>query len=278
MRICAWYNSVGMFSFIIQTISENMKSLPLTAGIARMDLRRQHNASDLGIFWAVAKPVFYLLMFYFAIMIGFRNTTNIEGSNCPYFIWLAAGIVQWQFISDLLVWGAGCYQRHANILRNSRFPLTTIPMTAVLSRFYVYLVMIAALFVVALCMGVKPSIYWLQLPIYMLLTVMFCYIWVMLTALMNIISPDIIEFIRVIRTALFWFSGIIYNVHSSKSLFFALNPICYLAEGFRNCFSYHIWIWEQGRLFLYFVIVMAVLTLLAELLWRRVGRRIPELI
>ena len=73
-------------------------------------------------------------------------------------------------------------------------------------------------------------------------------------------------------------SGIIYNVHGSKSLFFALNPICFLAEGFRNCFSYHIWIWEEGRLFMYFVIVMAVLTILAGLLWKRVGKRIPELI
>ncbi|MBO5513456.1 MAG: hypothetical protein J5961_02560, partial [Mogibacterium sp.] len=203
---------------------------------------------------------------------------NIEGSHCPYFIWLAAGIVQWQFVSDLLVWGAGCFQRHANIIRNTEFPLTTIPMATVLSRFYVYLVMVAALIVAAICMGVTPSVYWLQLPIYIILTVMFCYIWVMLTALMNMISPDIIEFIRVLRTAFFWLSGIIYNVHGSKSLFFALNPICFLAEGFRNCFSYHIWIWEEGRLFLYFVIVMAVLTILAGLLWKRVGKRIPELI
>lgn len=275
---CAWYNSFDMFSFIIQAIRENTAHFALTAGIARMDLRRQHNASDLGVFWAVAKPVVYLLMFYFAIMIGFKNAASIEGSHCPYFIWLAAGIVQWQFISDLLVWGAGCYQRHTGIVRNMDFPLTTVPMTAVLSRFFVYLVMTAALIATALFMGVRPVIYWLQIPVYMLLTAVFCYIWVTLTALMNIISPDIIEFIRIIRTALFWFSGIIYNVHGRDSLLFALNPICYLAEGFRNCFAYHIWIWEEGRLFLYFVIVMAVLTALTGLLWRRVGRRIPELV
>ena len=267
-----------MFKWLGQIIRENTANLALTAGIARMDLRRQHNASDFGVFWAFAKPVVYLLMFYFAIMIGFRHSANIEGSHCPYFIWLAAGIVQWQFVSDLLVWGAGCFQRHANIIRNTEFPLTTIPMATVLSRFYVYLVMVVALIVAAICMGVTPSVYWFQLPIYIILTVMFCYIWVMLTALMNMISPDIIEFIRVLRTAFFWLSGIIYNVHGSKSLFFALNPICFLAEGFRNCFSYHIWIWEEGRLFMYFVIVMAVLTILAGLLWKRVGKRIPELI
>ena len=178
-----------MFKWLGQIIRENTANLALTAGIARMDLRRQHNASDFGVFWAFAKPVVYLLMFYFAIMIGFRHSANIEGSHCPYFIWLAAGIVQWQFVSDLLVWGAGCFQRHANIIRNTEFPLTTIPMIAVLSRFYVYLVMVVALIVAAICMGVTPSVYWFQLPIYIILTVMFCYIWVMLTALMNMISP-----------------------------------------------------------------------------------------
>ena len=267
-----------MFNWLVKVISENTANISLTAGIARMDLKWQHNASDLGTFWAIAKPVFYLFMFYFAITVGFRGTAQVTDIHCPYFIWLAAGIVQWQFISDLLVWGSGCYRRHANIVRYTGFPLTTVPMIAVLTRFYVYLAMIAAFILTALCMGVAPSIYWLQLPIYIILTVMFCYIWVTLTALLNMISSDIIEFFRVIRTAFFWLSGIIYNVHNSDNLFFAFNPICFLAEGFRNCFAYHIWIWEQGRLFLYFVISMTVLTTLCGLIWKRVGRRIPELV
>ena len=267
-----------MISWLIQIIKENTESLALTGSIAMMDLKKQHNASDLGIFWAAAKPVLYLFMFYFAISFGFRSAREIDGSLCPYFIWLAAGIVQWQFISDLLVWGAGCFQRHRNIVRNMEYPLTTLPMTAVLSRFYIYLIMIAALIITALFMGVKPSIYWLQLPVYVLLSVMFGYVWVMLTSLLNILTADSLEFIRVFRTAFFWLSGIIYNVHGSSSLLFALNPISYLAEGFRNCFAYHIWIWEQGRLFLYFVLVMFVLTALAYLLYRKIGKRIPELV
>ncbi len=277
--ICACYNLFNnMFKWLAQVIKENIANFTLTVSIARIDLERQHNASDLGIFWAVAKPVFYLFMFYFAITVGFRGTAKVEDLHCPYFIWLAAGIVQWQFISDLLVWGSGCFQRQANIVRYTGFPLTTVPLIAVMTRFYVYLAMIAALIITSVCAGVMPSIYWLQLPIYILLTVIFCYIWVMLTALINTISSDFIEFIRVIRTAFFWLSGIIYNVHNSNNLFFAFNPICYLAEGFRNCFAYHIWIWERGRLFIYFVIVMAVLTALCGLLWKRVGRRIPELV
>ncbi len=267
-----------MIKWLIQVIRENTENFALTSSIAKIDLRRQHNASDLGVFWAVTKPIFYLFMFYFAIMEGFRSAATVEDSYCPYFIWLASGIVQWQFISDLLVWGSACFHRHANIVRYTGFPLTTMPMAAVLSRFFVYLVMIVALIITTMCMGVAPSVYWLQFPIYSLLTVCFCYIWVTLTALLNIISSDVIEFIKVIRTAFFWLSGIIYNVHNSKSLFFAFNPICYLAEGFRNCFAYHIWIWDQGQRFLYFAISMAVLTLLTGLLWKRVGKRIPELI
>jgi teichoic acid transport system permease protein len=100
----------------------------------------------------------------------------------------------------------------------------------------------------------------------------------MMTALMSIISADIIEFIKAIRVAFFWLSGILFNVHGKKSLFFALNPISYLAEGFRNCFAFHIWIWEQGQLFLYFAIVMFVLSTVTFLLFKRLENRIPELI
>lgn len=267
-----------MLKWIVRVIKENIEYFPQTLLLARMDVRRSSTNSDLGTFWDIMKPVMYLLMFYVAISSGFRGGNDIEGTVCPYFIWLAAGIVQWQFISDLLVGGAFCYNRRKNIVRNVKFPLSTLPMVAVMSKFFIYLVMICIFIVTAICMGVKPSIYWLQLPIYIILTVIFLYLWVMMTSMMNIISTDIIEFVKTLRTAFFWLSGILFNVKGRTHPFFTYNPISYLAEGFRNTFAYHIWIWEESSLLLHFALVLFIMTLVASLLFRRLERRIPEIL
>lgn len=266
-----------MIKWIISIIKDNIEYFPKTLCLARIELKRGHMTSDLGIFWAVAKPFMYMLMFYCAISFGFRSAKDIDGTVCPYFIWLAAGIVQWQFISDLLLGGSNCFHRRKSIIRGMKYPVSTMPMISVIAKFYIYLIMIAVLAVAAMLLGVRPSIYWLQLPIYIALTVLFLYIWVLMTALMNIISADIIEFIKSIRTAFFWLSGILFNIKGRHSPFFTYNPISYLAEGFRNCFAYHIWIWEEKRLFLHFAIVMFVLTLITYFLYRRIAKRLPEL-
>ena len=242
-----------------------------------MELKRAYNSSDLGLFWAVAKPMMYMLMFYFAISTGFKSGKEIDGTVCPYFIWLASGIVPWQFISDLLVGGANSFNKHKDIVSKTRYPLSAIPTITVASRLYLHGIMTAVLIAVALVMGVKPCIYWLQLPIYILINIVFMYIWVLMTSLLNVLSTDLVEFIKTIRTAFFWLSGILFNIRGKHSIIFALNPISFIVEGYRNVFAYNIWIWEQKRLLMYFVIVTFVMTLFTFVLYRRLEKKLPEM-
>ncbi len=242
-----------------------------------MDLKRTHMASDFGWFWAVAKPMMYILMFYVAISSGFKHGKDIEGTFCPYFIWLASGIVPWQFISDLLVGGVTCFHRHKDMVLRTRFPASVYPAIAVLPKLFIHFIMICVLIVLALILGVKPSIYWLQLPIYVFLTLLFIYIWVYMTALMNMLSADIVEFIKTIKTAFFWLSGILFNIRGRSNIFFKINPISFIAEGYRNVFAYHVWIWEQKHLLLNFCIVLLLMTTVTYILNKRIEKRLPEM-
>ncbi|MBQ6150491.1 MAG: ABC transporter permease [Mogibacterium sp.] len=267
-----------MITWIIEVIRDNVKCLNVSLSMAKKELKRAHSKSDLGWFWAIAKPLMYIFMFYFAISTGFRNAKEIEGSVAPYFIWLASGIVPWQFISDLLVGGATCFVRHKSIIKHFKYPYTAIPTIPILPKLFIHFIMVGVLVIMALLMGVRPSIYWLQLPIYTLLAFVFIYVWVCMTGLLNVMSADLVEFIKTIRTAFFWLSGILFNTRGKKGAFFAYNPIRYIAEGYRNVFAYHVWIWEQKRLLFNFGIVMILMTAFTCLLYRRLEKRLPELL
>jgi teichoic acid transport system permease protein len=267
-----------LIKWIAEIIMDNIRCLPKTLVFAWKEQKRAYMNSDFGWFWAIAKPLMYIFMFYFAISTGFRSGKDIEGTVCPYFIWLAAGIVPWQFISDLLVGGSNCFTKYKGLVGKTVYPLTAIPMIPILSKLFIHLIMLAVLITMAVLMGVKPSIYWLQLPLYMLLTLMFIYVWVMMTSLMNLLSVDIIEFIKTIRTAFFWLSGILFNTKNKHSAFFTFNPIRFIAEGYRNTFAYHIWIWEEKHVLLNFAIVMLIMGAFTCLLYRRLEKRLPEFV
>lgn len=267
-----------MIKWFITIIRENIQCIRPTFCLAKKDIKRAHMKSDLGWFWAIAKPLFYILMFYFAISTGFRNASEIKGSVCPYFIWLASGIVPWQYISDLLVAGSNCFFRYKSIIRNMDYPLSAIPTIPVLSKLFIHCIMVVVLMLLSVFLGVKPSIYWLQLPVYMLLTVMFIYLWVLMTGLLNVMSPDILEFIKTIRTAFFWLSGILFNSRGKSHPFFTFNPIRFIAEGYRNVFAYHVWIWEDKRLLFNFFLIMLLMSFFTFLLYKRMAKRMPEMV
>lgn len=265
-----------MIRWLIEIIKDNIECFRITFCFAKKDIKRAHIKSDFGWFWEFAKPLIYILMFYFAISSGFRNAKDIDGTICPYFVWLAAGIVPWQYISDLLVGGATCFQKYRSIFMSRKYPLAAIPTIPVLAKLFTHCVMVLILMLISVLMGTLPSIYWLQLPVYMLMTIVFVYLWVMMTGLLNVMSADFTEFIKTVRTAFFWLSGILFNTKKKTSPFFTFNPIRFIAEGYRNTFAYHTWFWEEKRLLLNYCIVIFLMAVVTCLLHKRMEKRMAE--
>ena len=91
----------------------------------------------------------------------------------------------------------------------------------------------------------------------------FCTIWSLFASLLSAISKDFGNLVKSMVTAVFWLSGILWdantiNISWLKKLLM-INPVTFLTNGFRNCFIYHNWIWEQPKRLLYFIIVTTLL-------------------
>ena len=62
----------------------------------------------------------------------------------------------------------------------------------------------------------------------------------MFASMLGAVSVDFINLVKAFMTALFWLSGIMFNMAAMDSkavqIFFRLNPISFTVEGYRNCF------------------------------------------
>lgn len=95
-------------------------------------------------------------------------------------------------------------------------------------------------------------------------------------------SRDFLNLVKALTTALFWMSGILYNVNTIKISWLRTvllyNPITLIDNGFRNCFIYKKWFWEAPQEMLNFVIVYAVMGFLAIWAYRKLRKDIPDVL
>ena len=131
-------------------------------------------------------------------------------------------------------------------------------------------------------MGYPPDIYMIQLPFYMLCMFIFFTIWSLFSSLLASMSKDFGNLVKSMVTAVFWLSGILWNPETItipwlKKLLM-LNPVTFITTGFRNCFINHVWFFEQPKRLLYFVIITAIMLVIAIWTYKRLRKEIPDVL
>ena len=163
-----------------------------------------------------------------------------------------------------------------------KFPISTIPTFTSISKFMIHCILMVIVISIFIAMNYTPTIYILQMPIYMLFMFIFCTIWSLFASLLSAISKDFGNLVKSMVTAVFWLSGILWdantiNISWLKKLLM-INPVTFLTNGFRNCFIYHNWIWEQPKRLLYFIIVTTLLLMVTIIVYKKLRKEIPDVL
>jgi len=265
--------------------------------LAKADLIKTFSGAALGWAWAIIKPAVVIFVFWFAFDVGLRLGDQLVDNTYPFILWLMAGIIPWFFMEEMLTQGANSLRQYNYLVTKMRFPIATIPTFVGISKFYVHLFLVALMVVFFFCYGFRPDKYMLQLPIYMLCMVLFFIAWAQFASLLTCISKDFYNIVGSATTALFWLSGILYDVNAMivpgwLKFILMLNPITFISSGYRNVFIYKVWIWEDhSTLWIraigkdvdaypiaFFVVVLLIMTGLALWAYRKLHKEIPDVL
>ena len=248
--------------------------------LAKADIVKTYKGAALGWLWAIIKPAVTIAVLYFAFSIGLKSGQPVAGF--PYFLWLISGMIPWFFMKDTLTAGAASIRKYRYLVTKIKFPISTIPTYVCISNLIVNVCLMAIMLVLFIVFGTKPDIYWLQLPFWILLTFMFFVSWSLFSAMLSAMSKDFLNLVKAMTTALFWMSGIMYNVNTigSHTLRQAMlfNPITILCNGFRNSLIYKHWFWETGTELRNFFILYAIMTVLAIWAYKKLKKDVPDVL
>ena len=246
--------------------------------LAKSDLVKTYRGAALGWAWAIVKPTMTLFVFWFAFSFGLRSGKPVEGY--PYFLWLTAGFLPWFYMQEMITGGAGCIRKYKHLVTKMKFPISVIPTYFSLSHLYIHFILLAITIVLYMCFGFMPDVYYLQIPFYMLMMFIFFTIWSLFSGLLSAISKDFQNMVKSISTAIFWMSGIVYNVDKIEShtlrVILKFNPVTLAASGYRKCFVYKKWFFEDPVDLGCFAVTLVIFFLLSLWAFKKLRKDIPD--
>lgn len=201
------------------------------------EFRSRYLNTAFGAFWLLLSP--FAMILVYTLIFSQVMQSRLPGSQDPfsYSIYLCAGLLPWQWFTDLLSRNVGIFVEHAGIIKKSSFPRLALPVISFIASACNFM-LIAGLFVVfLLLMGRWPGWSVLSLiPLFALQSALALGVGVGLGVL-NVFFRDIGQVVGIILQFWFWLTPIVYPVASLPQNvrdYLSWNPVYPLIEAYHT--------------------------------------------
>lgn len=225
---------------------DQFKRLKLIASLAKNDFTSKYATAQLGMFWAFVRPIVTACVYIFVF--SFIGRSAPVGNTYPYALWMLPGLIVWFVFQDSMASGVNTLTEYSFLVKNIKFDISILPCVKVAAAFFVHTFFIALILILYLLWGlpVKPQM--LQLPYYYASTFVFT---LSLTRIACAIQPffkDLSVAIDILLMVGVWACPIMWNIEmlpEKYRIYFRLNPMYHLVQGYRSCFMGDGWFWSR---------------------------------
>jgi lipopolysaccharide transport system permease protein len=196
------------------------------------DLKVRYKQTALGAGWAVLQPVLSMIVF----SIFFGGLLNVDSGDVPYPIFSYAAILPWGVFAKALNDTGRSLVSNRAMLTKIYFPRMVIPLASVFSSLADFLIAFIVMLGLMYYYQIAPTSNIWTLPLFLLLAVITALGVGLWLSAMNVLYRDIGYMIPYITQLWFYLTPIVYSaseVPEEWQLFYALNPMVGVVEGFR---------------------------------------------
>jgi len=237
-------------------------------------LKARYKNRFLGYVWALANP----FAFAFVYWIAFKFIMRMEIEN--YSLFLITGMFPWVWLSVGVTGATRSFIVNASLIKKVNLPRAILPLGNVAQEMVHFGFALPAIIAFLWFAGeIRPIASWLwQLPVLLALQVAFVYPLALSFALANAYVRDIEYLVGIGFSLMFFATPMVYPitmVPEEYRYYFELNPLHAMMQSWRTLFL-------QGTLdvrhMAYAAAFAAVTGVIAWLLYRKLARRIGELV
>jgi homopolymeric O-antigen transport system permease protein len=204
------------------------------------DVRARYAGSGLGLLWAFALPILWMLLYTGVFSLVLRVPVEPSYTSFPEF--LMAGLLPWMAISEGLSRSATCLIDNAAMVKKTVFPLETLVLSVVLAAVVNEVIAFAVYGVYVGLLGhLRWQWVWLALPA-LVLQVLMTFGAGCVAATLTTFLRDTAHAVGIVLTVGFYATPIVYPaslVPARLRPLIEANPLAHLVDLYRRAFTLH---------------------------------------
>lgn len=259
----------GIFKGLVEELKLLWVSRFVALNLFQVKLYERYQGSVLGVLWSVITPT--LMMVIMSLIFPLLMRMKVEN----YVVYLFSGLIVWRLISSAISLGGNAIVGYKPLITKVALPSMLYPIVVVMVEFANFIVVMAALHVIAWLFGFAVNTHLLYLLAAVLITALFCVGVSALLSLLVVYFRDVKQILEMIVQGFFYLTPIIYPIAMIPEKYHILMEFNIFYH-FVNLF--HQAIYEPGKPdwsdMLIPLIVTFVLLFISLLLHRRLGRQL----
>jgi ABC-type polysaccharide/polyol phosphate export permease len=207
-------------------LSEALKAeLRTVHFISGVSLYKKYCGSLIGMGWSLLNPLIQLIVYYFA----FGLIIKVPIDN--YFVYLAAGLLPWSFLSQSLINSATSITSRKGTCQNTAMPHWIFVLSDISCELFATLIAMSLLLAVAIVTSDHALLIVALIVPVLLPIVIFTYGAGLVVAYLGVLYRDLPHLLNLFFSVMFWLTPIIYHwtmVPKSIEVFVKYNPLAML--------------------------------------------------
>jgi ABC-2 type transport system permease protein len=220
----------------------------LTYNIARNEFKLKFFGSILGYLWQVMRPLLLFGVLYVFFVVISHVGRGGQPGEANYGVQLLGSIVLFSLFSEATTGAVRSVVDRENLVRKIHFPRLVIPLSICLLGIFNLAMNLIVVLIFALASGIQPMLSWLELPLILVLLILFSTGIAMLLSAMFVKFRDIQPIWDVFTQVLFYSSPVIIPVETVRHKLihdpvlwhiYLLNPLVTVFQQFRHAMVTH---------------------------------------
>lgn len=249
-------HSIAWTLFMINTMRKILHHLrrlislrDLIFALTQREILDKYRGSLLGVLWSFFTPIVMLAIYTFVFSVVFKVRWGTEigsgvGEKVDFALVLFAGLMPFYFFSEVLNRSPGLVLSHVNYVKKVVFPLEVLPMVAVGTALFQFIVNFLVWLLFRLIVQGWPPVTIFLLPVIMLPFILLVLGLSWLLASLGVYIRDIQQFVGLIVTVSMFLSPLFYPLSALPEAyrgFLYLNPLTYVIEQGRAVMVFGQW-------------------------------------
>lgn len=204
----------------------------------RYKILSRYSQTILGVLWIIIQPLAISLILAVAFSQLFDRAMR---NDVPFIAFFLSGLTFWNFFNSYLMTGSSLLINSMGLQIRVYFPREIILIVNMGQSLIEFLFTFVSMIIVNALFGIAPNVYWVYLPILMLIQCIFMMGIVFFLSVISVYIRDIPKLTGVVLRIFFYLTPLLYPITiwpDSLEKYFQLNPIAMLIQAYRDVLLY----------------------------------------